>query len=139
MAALSLKNKQRSIALVSLLFCSSALAATLEQPIGESHVRIINSLEQCVSFGLPVWGEIDSVPLLTIKANLMNSIADCGCKSALAGYTLLEGQGAESRVLYSGKFSMLASGIKSLQLGTKGSSKTENVPLTLAVGCAQPD
>ncbi|MCX8281505.1 DUF2195 family protein [Phyllobacterium sp. 0TCS1.6C] len=113
------------------LVCGSAFGAS-----GKS-VTIDNQLAACVKVdaGKPVV----TANLLRVDADfqLNSSIAECGCKSALAAYVSSVEQGGRQLIVQQGTFGLTAGGRRELVLATDAASFTDG-QFTIQLACAPP-
>lgn len=114
--------------------CKTTQDLASDTPL-KSSLQFDNSLSQCIVIKDYTTQRIDNTTLLTLKYEHKQSIASCGCKSALSQYAA------------SSPYQEFAYGLISF-LDFNGSHLTVTLsnspnllsqhPITLSLGCAQP-
>ncbi|WP_331345486.1 DUF2195 family protein [Cellvibrio sp. UBA7661] len=115
----------------TLLFISATAAAN-------EVVVVNNKLSACTKIFDSKIVKENSIPMLSFNIQLKNSIADCGCKSALSLFSVSSQRDSYKSYLLSGKVALEKSGNKKIPLAADY-ALIDKVDLEVSFSCAQPD
>lgn len=117
-----------------LIFFLVSLAAVAS----DEKIDIKNKLSQCSEIHNPKLVVEGSVPVLAFDLVLKESIADCGCKSALGAFSVYAQRDAYQTQLIAGKVALGKNGRKTIPVAADN-SLISAAHLTVSFACAQPD
>ena len=115
----------------TLLFVGATTAA-------KDIVVVDNQLSACAKIFDSKIVKDTAVPLLSFSVSLKDSIADCGCKSALSMFSVSSQRDSYKSFLLSGKVALEKSGDKFIPLAADY-ALIDKVDLEVSFSCAQPD
>lgn len=101
-------------------------------------LKIQNQLANCAEFRDTKIVLDDTFPLLSFDLKLKNSIADCGCKSALGMFSVVAQRESYASYLISGKVALGEGGEKAIPVAAD-ISLISGASLDVIFSCAQPD
>ena len=128
-----LSNNARCLAVL----LAAALGAPAVHAAGA--IKIENSLAQCVDLQPGVRTTTAQQEVTQATLNVKQSIAECGCKSAIATYTSqVEMEGGYRSFLQRGALLIKASGVQPLTLASSAQLLGDR-DVVLSLGCAAPD
>ncbi|MGV8838364.1 DUF2195 family protein [Cellvibrio sp.] len=104
----------------------------------DEKIDIKNQLSQCSEIRNPKLVTEGSVPVLSFDLVLKDSIADCGCKSALGAFSVYAQRDSYLSHLISGKVVLNNSGKKNIPVAADN-SLVSSTRLDVSFSCAQPD
>lgn len=117
-----------------LLFLTScACADSGDVPAIENH------LSACIVLsGVEQRTETSGLKALWLHADIVQSLAECGCKSALGTYTVFAKMDGYRSYIIGGKLVLVRSGARLLPLSADP-DLINSKPLVVSFSCAQPD
>lgn len=122
----------REFSLLAFLLVSLPVVA------GGEKIDIKNQLSQCSEIHNPILAVDGNVPVLSFELILKESIADCGCKSALGAFSVYALRDSYQSHLISGKVALGKEGKKYIPVAADN-SLVASARLKVSFSCAQPD
>ena len=101
-------------------------------------VLINNQLSVCTKISDSKIVKDTAIPMLSFNIQLKDSIADCGCKSALGLFSVSSKRDSYTSFLLSGKVALETSGNKTIPLAADY-ALIDRSDLEVSFACAQPD
>lgn len=114
------------------------LLLPLTAAASDEKIDINNRLSQCSEIRNPKIVTEGSVPVLSFDLVLKESIADCGCKSALGAFSVYAQRGGTESYLINGKVALGKEG-KTLIPVAADNNLISAARLMVSFSCAQPD
>jgi len=105
---------------------------------GDEKIDIENLLSQCSAIRDLELSSEGNIPVLSFDLVLKESIADCGCKSALGAFSVYAQRDSYQSHLISGKIALEKDGKKYLPIAADNNLIT-SARLKVVFSCAQPD
>lgn len=119
-------------ALILTFFAAAKSFATANE------ISIRNDLKICVDLQLGQTEQVGNLVVLNSKITVKKSIADCGCKSALASYRSYAKREWGNSFLQSGVFGLLESSETKFVLASEKKLLLSS-PTILEISCASPE
>ena len=117
-----------------LLLCGCVSAAQQQAGPAPPGVALDNHLVDCLQVDAQ---RVSASPArLSFDYRLKDSLADCGCKSALASYRTQDGPGADAQVMIEGQLRL--DGRQHVDLPLTDGGPRPDHGLTVVLGCARP-
>lgn len=117
--------------LVAFLLSLTAVAS-------DGAVDINNQLSQCSEIKGPKLMLKGSVPVMSFNLVLKDTIADCGCKSALGAFSVYAQRDSYESFLISGNVALEKEGKKIIPVAAD-KNLLKSAHLSVSFTCAQPD
>lgn len=114
------------------------LLLPLTTAASDEKIDINNQLSQCSEVHNPKLVTDGSVPVLSFDLVLKESIADCGCKSALGAFSVYAQRGGAESHLINGKVALGKEGKKFIPVAADN-NLISAARLMVSFSCAQPD
>lgn len=114
------------------------LLLPLTTAASDEKIDINNQLSQCSEIHNPKLVTDGSVPVLSFDLVLKESIADCGCKSALGAFSVYAQRGGAESHLINGKVALGKEGKKFIPVAADN-NLISAARLMVSFSCAQPD
>ncbi len=114
------------------------LLLPLTSAAGDENFDINNQLSQYSEIHNPKLVTDGSVPVLSFDLVLMESIADCGCKSALGVFSVYVQNGSAESYLIDGKVALGKEGKKFIPVAADN-NLISAARLMVSFSCARPD
>lgn len=119
--------------MVVAFFLVSSIAAASDE-----NIDINNQLSQCSEIHNPKLVTDGSVPVLSFDLVLKESIADCGCKSALGVFSVYVQSGSAESYLIGGKVALGKEGKKFIPVAADN-NLISAARLMVSFSCARPE
>lgn len=116
-----------------LLLASGVSADSRDTPEIENHISACVALS-----GVEKRTEPSGLQVLGLRVGITQSLAECGCKSALVAYTVFAKMDGYRSYIIGGKLLLAQSGTKQLPLSADPDLINDK-PLAVSFSCAQPD
>lgn len=114
------------------------LLLPLTTAASDEKIDINNQLSQCSEIHNPKLVTDGSVPVLSFDLVLKESIADCGCKSALGAFSVYAQRGGAESHLINGRVALGKEGKKFIPVAADN-NLISAARLMVSFSCAQPD
>jgi hypothetical protein len=101
-------------------------------------INISNQLSSCITATNTAVTEDSEIPIFSFDLKMDKPISECGCKSALAAYTIYTISGDHKSYILGGKVGFIASSRKFLPLSAE-KKLIHKKKLVIELSCAQPD